>query len=313
MRLILVSTLARNSQIIAHFDETTCWITNKSTGSTIARGSLLPKKNLYSLDLLSPHAKHTLTISHAPDLSTWHRWLGHANYQAVKEMAKSSLIPGMPTIFPLGNLPKCEFCALGEQTKTPVPKKCKEGPGHRATRTLEKVWVDLSGQYLRSHTGNEYIMDIVDDFTSQLWLIPLKNKDDSFLELQAWEQAHKSETNQKVGMYITDQGELKSDKMREWLKSRGTDQRFTAPDTSTHIGQVERMHWTLMAKAYTMQIYAGCPPYLWDEFYLTAAHLHSKTLTCSLEGGITPWEKYHGSKPDYSYMHEIGCHVFVLI
>ena len=107
---------------------------------------------------------------------------------------------------------------------------------HRATRTLEKVWVDLSGQHLRSHTGNEYIMDIVDDFTSQLWSIPLKNKDDSFLELQAWEQARQSETNQKVGMYITDQGELKSDKMREWLKSHGTDQCFTSPYTSSHIG-----------------------------------------------------------------------------
>ena len=313
VRLISVSTLARDSQVIAHFDEMTCWITNKSTGSTVARGSLLPKKNLYSLDLLSPHAEHALTISHAPDLGTWHRRLGHANYQAVKEMAKSDLIPGMPTIFPPGNLPKCKFCVLGKQTKTTVPKKRKEGPGHRATRILEKVWVDLSGQHLRSRTGNEYIMDIVDDFTSQLWSIPLKNKDDSFPELQAWEQACESETKQKVGMYITDQGELKSDKMREWLKSHGTDQHFTAPYTSAHIGWVEHMHRTLMAKARTMRIYAGCPPYLWDEFYLTATHLHSKTLTCSLEGGITPWEKYHGHKPDYSYMREIGCRVFVLI
>ena len=73
VRLISVSTLARDSQVIAHFDEMTCWITNKLTGSTVARGSLLPKKNLYSLDLLSPHAEHALTISHAPDLGTWHR------------------------------------------------------------------------------------------------------------------------------------------------------------------------------------------------------------------------------------------------
>ena len=101
--------------------------------------------------------------------------------------------------------------------------------------------------------------------------------------------------------------------MREWLKSCGTDQHFTAPYTSAHIGQVERMHRTLMAKARTMRIYAGCPPYLWDEFYLTAAHLHSKTLTRSLEGGITPWEKYHGCKLGYSYMRKIGCCVFVLI
>ena len=69
------------------------------------------------------------------------------------------------------------------------------------------------------------------------------------------------------------------------------------------------MHRTLMAKARTMRIYADCPPYLWDEFYLTAAHLHSKTLTRSLP----PWEKFHGQIPGYSYMREIGCHVFVLI
>ena len=156
-------------------------------------------------------------------------------------MAKSGLIPDMPTIFPPGNPPKCEFCILGKQTKTPVPKKHKEGLGHRATRILEKVWVDLSRQHLRSRAGNEYIMNIVGDFTSQLWSIPLKNKDDSFPELQAWERAHESETNQKVGMYITDQGELNSNKMREWLKSHSTDQCFTAP-SSTHIGQVECMH-----------------------------------------------------------------------
>ena len=166
---------------------------------------------------------------------------------------------------------------------------------------------------MRSHTGNEYVMDIVDDYMSQLWSIPLKNKDDSFPELKAWELAQESETGKKVGTYITDQGELKSDEMRDWLKSCGIKQLFTVPYTSLHIGRIERMHRTLMVKACTMRIYADCSPYLWDEFYLSAAHLHSKTLTCSLPGGITPWEKYHGRKPDYSYMHEIGCHVFVLI
>ena len=239
VRLISVSMLAHDSQIIAHFDEATCWITNKSTGATLAHGSLLPKKNLYSLDLLSPHAEHALTLSHSPDLATWHRRLGHANYHAVKEMAKSSLIPGMPTNFPPGNPPKCEFCVVGKQTKMPVPKTHQEGPGHKATRVLEKVWVDLSGQHLRSHTGNEYVMDIIDNYMSQLWSIPLKNKDDSFPELNAWELARETETGQKVKMYITDQGELKSDKMEEWLKARGTDRRFTVPYTSTHIGRVE--------------------------------------------------------------------------
>ena len=72
-------------------------------------------------------------------------------------MAKNGPIPGMPTNFPPGNPPKCEFCVIGKQTKMPVLKTRQEGPGHKATR-VEKVWVDLSGQHLSSHTRNEYVI-----------------------------------------------------------------------------------------------------------------------------------------------------------
>ena len=133
--------------------------------------------------------------------------------------------------------------------KTPVPKCHKEGLGHRATRKLEKVWVDLSGPHVKLRMGNEYVMDIVDDFASHVWPLPLKRKSDAFDYLIAWERAHELETGLKVGTYITDNGELKSGKMRDWLESRGTNQLFTAPYTSAHIGCVELMHRTLMAKA----------------------------------------------------------------
>lgn len=72
------------------------------------------------------------------------------------------------------------------------------------------------------------------------------------------------------------------------------------------------MHHMLMEKAWTMHIAAGCPAYLWDEFYLMAVHLHEKTIMKSLNG-TTPFKLWHNQKPDYSYMHEIGCHAFVLI
>ena len=153
---------------------------------------------------------------------------------------------------------------------------------------------------------------VVDDYTSRVWPIPLKRKSDAFDYLIAWERARELETGQKVGTYITDNGELKSNAMHDWLTSKGTNHLFTAPYTSAHIGRVERMHRTLMAKARTMRIYAKCPPNLWNEFYLTAGHLQDKTTTRSLEG-TTPWEKWYERKPNYSYIREIGCRVFVLI
>ena len=222
VHLISVSMLTCNNQAVAHFDKNSCWITNKSTSAIIAHGTLLPNKNLYSLALHSIHAEHAFTAQHTPDLKTLHRHLGHANHQTLKEMVSSGMIPGMPKDLHCEDPPKCEFCVLGKQTKTPVPKLCEVGPGHRATRRLEKVWVDLSGPHVRLRTSNEYVMNIVNDYTSHIWSIPLKGKGDAFGELVTWERARELETGLKVGMYITDNGELKSNNMRNWLASKGT-------------------------------------------------------------------------------------------
>ncbi|RDB23169.1 Retrovirus-related Pol polyprotein from transposon TNT 1-94 [Hypsizygus marmoreus] len=62
-----------------------------------------------------------------------------------------------------------------------------------------------------------------------------------------------------------------------------------------------------------MRIYAGLPPNLWDEFYLTSTHLHACTTTRSLSGKVTPLELWEEKRPDYSYMREIGCKAYVLI
>ena len=155
-------------------------------------------------------------------------------------------------------------------------------------------------------------MNIVDDYTSYPWSIPLKMKDEAFSKLVIWQCERETETGLKVGIYRTDNGELKSDQMADWLASRGIAHQYTASHTSAHIGHVERMHRTLMAKARTMRIYADLPSFLWDELYLMASHLHAKTTTHSL-GGKTAWELWFGKKPDYSYMCEIGCRAFVLI
>lgn len=61
-----------------------------------------------------------------------------------------------------------------------------------------------------------------------------------------------------------------------------------------------------------MRIDSGCPEFLWDEFYTTAAHLHARTPTKSLNGK-TPYELWFGREPSYEHMCEIGCRAFVFI
>jgi hypothetical protein len=152
------------------------------------------------------------------DLETWHRRLGHAKFQAITEMAQKGMIAGMPSSFS-SKPPKCESCILGKQTKTPVPKKREEGPGHRSQRKLGIIWVDLTGpEDVTACSGHSYIMNLVDDYTSMVWTILLKQKSDALPELKAWELTRKSETGLKVGIYRTgNDGELKSDAMCDWL------------------------------------------------------------------------------------------------
>ncbi|GLB33224.1 hypothetical protein LshimejAT787_0101090 [Lyophyllum shimeji] len=111
------------------------------------------------------------------------------------------------------------------QTKTPVPRKREDGPGHRATRKLGIVWVDLTGPSpVQSRHGHVYIMNLVDDFTNKPWSIPLRKKSDTLDELKAWERAREVETGLKVGVYRTGHdGELSGRQMEAWLRSQGTD------------------------------------------------------------------------------------------
>lgn len=312
VRLISISALTAGMRALITFSRSGVTILDEDSGTLLATGPLIPGKRLYTIELQDALAEHALTAAQRPvKIDTWHWRLGHANYQVVATMARNGLLPGTPSTSLLAQ-PKCDVCILGKQTKTSVPKVREEG--RRAVKRLQIVWIDLAGpMHVQSYAGNKYIMDLVDDYTNMPWSIPLKSKADAFAALQAWERERELETGTKIGTYRTGHdGELKNNQVKEWLASTGTKHEYGAPYTSQHMGRVERMHRTLQGKARTMRLAAKCPDSLWDEFYLTATHLHAKTITKSLNGK-TPFELWHGRSPDYSYMREIGCRAFVLI
>lgn len=198
--LLSVSKLAKSANIKTIFDENGAKLVQKPDRDTIATGTLVSNKNLYTIDLLLDQA---LAI-HAPaNIQMWHKRLGHANYQVIMQLAWTGMVKGMPRTFPSKPL-KCDHCILSKQAKMPVPKVREEGEGHKATRRLGKIWVDLSRKAaIALHIRNYYIMNIVDDFTNKSWSIPRKNKDDGFGELQTWILACKTETGERLGILQT--------------------------------------------------------------------------------------------------------------
>jgi len=271
--------------------------------------STLTSHRLYALSGGQLSAEHAYLANQLPTLQSWHRHLGHANYRAIYDLACSGYTTGMP-IDLSAVPPKCDHCILGKQTKTSIPKT---HAGDKASRKLGIVHVDLMEHPdTVSVAGNKYIMDIIDDHSSYAWAIHLAAKSDAFNALQAWALAREVKTSSKIGIYRSDNGELKTDSMRDWLLSRGSQHQFTAPHTSAQNGRVERLHRTLMGKACTMRSTCGIPVNHWDEFLLTACYLSNWTPVTS-QGSHTPFEHWTGKKPDLLHLREIGCRAFVLV
>ena len=308
VRLISVGALCRSMKFIAHFDEFSCWLT-KRNGTRVATGILGKNRALYSLTGNSPLVDHAFLSHRVPDLASWHRRLGRTNYHSIVEMARGGLVQGMP--IDLSTEPgKCEHCVLGKQVRTPVPKV---RTGLKADRRLGIVYVDLTGpEAVKLASGNLYSMNIIDDFSSYIWCIPLPSISAAAGALCKWELAREVETGSKIGIFRVDNGELKSNEMAKWFESCGTIQQFTAPHTSAHNGQAERVHCTLRDKARTMRLQCNIPMNRWDEFMLSAAYLTCRVPSQSLEGQ-TPYEAFYGVKPDLSHLHEIGSCAFILI
>ena len=327
VRLISVLTLNRSGRYTSHFDDNSFWLTN-SGGATILRGNVHEGRKLYNLSLSnvksihkrneptaadgpSPNAVPTgaFHANRTPNVETWHRRLGHCNVGAIVDMARKEGAEGM-TIDLSCSPAKCDACIRGKQTRSSVPKSRE---GEKATRPLERVFVDLCGPIRPvSSSGRVYSMNLIDDFSSYVWTFPLKSKGEAASVLQRWHQAVENQCEHRLKILVSDNGELVSNTMASWCSQFGIDHRRTAPYTSAQNGRAERLHRTLLDKARAMLLSCKAPPSLWDEFCATSAYLTNLTASSSLQGR-TPFQLWFGRKPSLSHLREIGCRAYALI
>jgi hypothetical protein len=314
IRLLSVSSLNCSRNYITHFDSTSCWMTNRS-GITIIRGTLSSSWHLYCMSLSSASVAHipqhpaALYASRAPDVETWHCRLGHCNICSIVDMAHKEAVEGM-TVDLSSAPPKCTHCILGKQTCLPIPK-IREGL--KATKRLERVFVDLCGQMpCVSRSGRLYAMHVIDDFSGYVWSLPLRSKGDAASVFQLWHKHVTTQTDLPLKNLVTNNGKLISKSMEIWCQSLGIAHTVTAPYTSAQNGRVECVHRTILGKARAMRLACNAPPSFWDKFCATAAYLMNFTPTPTLEHK-TAYEAWFGCRLSISHLREIGCCAFALI
>ena len=75
-------------------------------------------------------------------------------------------------------------------------------------------------------------------------------------------------------------------------------------------GKIERSWGTVTGMTRCMTATAGVPKQFWSFALSTAIYLKNRSIHSA--HGKTPFEMFHGRKPDLSHLHVFGCQSFVL-
>ncbi|QRW10540.1 Copia-like polyprotein/retrotransposon [Ceratobasidium sp. AG-Ba] len=244
------------------------------------------------------------TVARA-DISTWHRRLGHINYEYVLDMVRKGHVKGMDIVG--SRKPPsvvCEACMKGKQTRTPFPKEST----HRSSKILELLHSDLHGKVsTQAFGGYQYFSVTVDDYSRKIWVHLLKAKSDyeaCFKELRA--SVEKSTGEQIKALRTDGGGEYGSNAFEEYFRKHGIARQKTEAHSSQSNGVAERAIRTLNDRQRSMREDAGMSDAYWGYAILHAANIWNMTPKKAL-GGRTPDEVFTGIKPDVSRLRIFGC------
>jgi hypothetical protein len=112
-------------------------------------------------------------------------------------------------------------------------------------------------------------------------------------------------------MRVDNGAELVNGEVKKFAEQEGITIEMTAPYSPSQNGIAERFNRTILELVRAMLIAKGLPPFLWDEAARHATYLRNRAPTRALSG-MTPYEAWHGKKPDISHLREFGCDVWVL-
>jgi len=106
--------------------------------------------------------------------------------------------------------------------------------------------------------------------------------------------------------------EFINETLREWCNSQGIKLQVTAPYSPSQNGVAERMNRTLVELARAMLSASELPEFLWEAAVAHAAYLRNMLYT-KPRVKETPYQLWHGHKPDVSHLREFGAPIWVLL
>lgn len=198
----------------------------------------------------------------------------------------------------------CDGCVLGKQHRKAFPQVSQ----FRAEQGLELVHADLCGQISpKSLGGASYFLLVVDDYSRYMWVELLKTKDQALESFKKIIARAETESDGKLKALRTDRGgEFISNLFTLFCNEGGIKHYTTTPFSPQQNGVVERRNQTVVEMARCMMKAMQVPSNFWGEAVCTAVYVLNRAPTKALMD-LTPFEAWHGRKPNVAHLKTFGC------
>ena len=238
-----------------------------SAGKVVGIG--VRRNNLYELSAL------TISTDQSTNTNTkqWHERFGHLNVAVLKEMKKSNMVVGLPTISDLSHV--CDACMMGKHQRSAIPKES----GNRAKSPLQLIHIDLSGKMVTPAMGGSlYYMLAVDDFSRKMWVYFLREKAEVFSNFKRWHKFVERESGKLVKELRSDRGgEFLSAEFCEYCTEQGIKRQLTTAYTPQQNGVIERRNRTVVEMARCMFKAQGLADPFWAEAVNTTVYILNRS------------------------------------
>nr|GEX64102.1 retrotransposon protein, putative, Ty1-copia subclass [Tanacetum cinerariifolium] len=208
----------------------------------------------------------TITEASLNDSKLCHYRLGYMGEKGMKNLAKKGLIKASR------NLKFCEHCVFVKQ------KRVSFSPCiHRTRDALEYIHSNLWGPSPVTYRGGKrYMLNIIDDFSREVWVFFLKHKDEVFPTFKEWKVLIENQIGKKIKKLRTDNGlEFCGESFNSLCRKYGISRHHTLVRTPQQNGVAERMNMTIMEK-----VVFGCPIYV----HVNEGKLVPRTVKCIFLG-----------------------------
>jgi transposase InsO family protein len=234
----------------------------------------------------------------------WHRRLAHRDINVIKKMLAEDFKVKKCKCDDI-----CEVCLLGKMTRKPYPKESKT----KSTEVLDLVLTDVVGpMQVTSIGGCRYFVTFIDHYSRYTEVYFLKQKSDVASKLIEYVEMCKTKFNRKPKILRSDNGtEYTGSAVEQYLILNGIKHQLSVPYCPQQNGLAERKTRYLVEATRCLLIDSGLAKRFWAEAVNTSNYLQNRIVTRST--GKTPYELWHGLKPDLNNMYVFGSQAFAKI